>query len=200
MTNGCLVDRNLCYTMFDTCASKAMPNKKFCHKHPIPYQYPKYSINVQPIQVAKDQFITVKEAIKYLISFGDHAFKITAYQLPLSTSFDFIFGLNIMTENEGKNNYSKLEVKFKTRSIYITPIKDIHLPVSKTTAFDCEMIKKPSNLADGQVVVKMKSQREDCLPQTLRIALVNCKIHMNVRNTGEGELHIYKGQNIGVHV
>ena len=44
----------------------------------------------------------------------------------------------------------------------------------------------------------MKLQREDCLPQTLRVALVNGKIHMNVTNTGQGELHLHRGQNIGV--
>ena len=55
------------------------------------------------------------------------------------------------------------------------------------------MVKKPSDFSNGPVIVKMKSQREDCLPQTLRVALVNGKIHMNVTNTGQGELHIYKG-------
>ena len=82
-----------------------------------------------------------------------------------------------MTEIEGKCNYSKLEFKFKKRSIDITPTKDIHLPVGKTTAFNCEMVKEPPDLSDGPIVVKMKSQKEDCLPQTLRVALVNGQIH-----------------------
>ena len=84
-----------------------------------------------------------------------------------------------MTEIEGKSHYSKSEFKFKKRSIDITQIKDIHLPIGKTTAFECEMVKKPSDLSDGPVVVKMKSQREDCLPQTLRVALINEKMHMS---------------------
>ena len=46
-----------------------------------------------------------------------------------------------MTEIEGKSNFSKLEFKFKKRSIGITPLKDIHLPVGQTTAIDCEMVK-----------------------------------------------------------
>ena len=65
-----------------------------------------------------------------------------------------------MTEIEGKNNYSKLEFKFQKRSIWIIPTKDIHLPVGKTTAIDCEMVRKPPDLSDGRVVVKMKSQRK----------------------------------------
>ena len=103
-----------------------------------------------------------------------------------------------MTEIEGKSNYSKLEFKFKKRLIGITPSKDIHLPVGKTTAIDCEMVRKPPDLSDGTVVVKMKSEREDCLPQTLKVAVVNGKIHMNVTNTGQGELHLHRGQNIGI--
>ena len=163
-----------------------MLNKKFYAEHPILYKYPIYPINVLSIQVANDQLMTVKEAIKLLISFGGHTFEIRAYLLPFSTSFDFIFGLKTMTEIEGTSNYSKVEFKFKKRSIDITPTKDNHLPVGKTTSFDCEMIKKPSDLAGGLVVVKIKSQRDDCLHQTLRVALVHGKIHMDVINTRDG--------------
>ena len=197
-TYGYLVDKTPCFTLFDTGASKAMLNMKFYDEHPILYHYPRYPINGQSIQVANDQSMPVKEAIKFLISFGGHTFEIIAYLLPFSTAFDFIFGLKTMIEIEGKSNISKLEFKFKKRSIDITPLKDIHLPVGQTTAIDCEMVKKPPDLSDGLVVVKMKSQREDCLPQTLRVAVMNGKIHMNVKNTGQGDLHLLRGQNIGI--
>ena len=195
-TYGYLLDKTPCYTLFDKRASKAMLNKKFYDEHPILHHYPKYPINVQPIQVANDQLMSVKEAIKFLISFGGHTFEIIAYLLPFSTASDFIFGLKTMTEIERKSNYSKLEFKFKKRSIGIIPTKDIHSPVGKTTAIDCEMVKNP-DLSDGTVVVKMKSQREDCLPP-LRVAVVNGKIHTNVPYTGQGELHLLGGQNIGI--
>ena len=115
--------------------------------------------------------MTVKEAIHFLISFGEQTFEIIAYLLPFSTAFDIIVGLKTMREIEGKINYSKLEFKFKKRSIDITPSKDIHLPVGKTTAIDSEMVRKPPDLSDGTIVVKMKSQREDCLPQTLKVVV-----------------------------
>ena len=117
--------------------------------------------------MANDQLIPVKEAIKFFISFGGHTLEIIAYLLPFSTTFDFIFGSKTITEIEGKSNYSKLEFKFKKRLVGIMPLKDIHLPVGQITTIDCEMVKKPLDLSDGIVVVKMKSQREDCLPQTL---------------------------------
>ena len=142
--------------------------------------------------------MTVKVAIKFLISFRGHTFEIITYLLPFSTAFDFIFGLKTMIEIEGKSNYSKLEFKFKKRSIGITPSKDIHLPLGKTTAIDSEIVRKPPDLSDSIVVVTMKSQREDCLPQTLKVAVGNGKIHMNVTNTGQGELHLHRGQNIGI--
>ena len=88
-----------------------MLNIKFYDEHPILRHYPKYLINVQPIQVANDQLMTVKEAIKNLNSFGGHTFEIIAYLLPFPTAFDFIFGLKTMTEIEGKSYYSKLEFK-----------------------------------------------------------------------------------------
>ena len=69
-TFGYSVDKTPCYTLFDACASKAMLNNQFYDEHPIFHHYPKYPINVQPIQVANDMLMTVKEAIKFLISFG----------------------------------------------------------------------------------------------------------------------------------
>ena len=60
------------------------------------------------------------------------------------------------------------------------------------------MVRKPPDLSDSTVVVKMNSQREDCLPQTLKVAVVNGKLHMNVTNTGQGELHLHRGQHIGI--
>ena len=78
------------------------------------------------------------------MSFGDHTFEIIAYLLSFSTSFDIIVGLKTMTEIEGRSNYSKVGFIFKKRSIDITTIKGIHLPVGKTTAFHCEMKQKPS--------------------------------------------------------
>ena len=60
------------------------------------------------------------------------------------------------------------------------------------------MAKEAPDLSDGIVVVKMKSQREDCLLQILRVAVMNDNIHMNVKNTGQGDLHLLRGQNIGI--
>ena len=110
--------------------------------------------------------MTVKEAIKFLISFGGHTFLIIAYLLQLSTFFDFIYVLKSMPEIEEKSNYVKLEFTFKKRSIDITPRKDMCLPVGKTTVFYFEMVKRPSNLTDGPVVLKMKPQRDTYSPQT----------------------------------
>ena len=60
-----------------------MLNKKFYDEHPMFHHYPKYPINVKPIEVAKDQLMTVKEAIKFFISFGGHTFEIIAIITPL---------------------------------------------------------------------------------------------------------------------
>ena len=149
------MDKTPCCTLFDTGASNAMLNKTFYDEHPMLHQYPQYPINVQPTQVANDQLKAVKEAIKFLISLGGHTFEIIQYLLPLLTSFDLIFGLKTVTEIGGRSNYSKLVLKCKKRSIDITSTKDIHLPVGKTTAFDCEMISEPSDLAHGPVHVKI---------------------------------------------
>ena len=63
---GYLVHKTPCYTMFDRVASKTILNKKFYNEHPILHQYPKYPMNVPPIQVVNDQLMAVKDAIKFL--------------------------------------------------------------------------------------------------------------------------------------
>ena len=77
-------------------------------------------------------------------------------------------------------------------------VKGYSFTIRSNNSYYCEMVKKPPDLSDEIVVVKMKSQREDCLPQTLRVAVMNGKIHMNVKNTGQGDLHLLRGQNIGI--
>ena len=62
---GYLVDKTPCYTLFDTGAYKATLNKKFYDDHPKLHHYPKYTINVHPIQGANSQLMTVKEAINF---------------------------------------------------------------------------------------------------------------------------------------
>ena len=49
--------------MFDSGTLKTMLNMKFYDKYPILHQYPKYPINTQPIQVAKDHLMSVKKVI-----------------------------------------------------------------------------------------------------------------------------------------
>ena len=44
----------------------------------------------------------------------------------------------------------------------------------------------------------MKSQKDEYLPQSLRVEIVNEKMHNIVSNTAKGELNLYKDQNIGV--
>ena len=59
-TNEYLIDSTPCYTLFEKGASKAMLNEKFYFEHPILHQYPKYPMNGQPIQAARDQPMTVE--------------------------------------------------------------------------------------------------------------------------------------------
>ena len=51
-------------------------------EHPRLHQCHQYLIHVLPIKFAKDHFITVKEAIKFLSSLGGHTLEIITYPLP----------------------------------------------------------------------------------------------------------------------
>ena len=75
-------------------------------------------------------------------------------------------------EVEGKTNYAKMEFRFKKTSLDITSAKNIHVPIEKKLPFDFKMSMKPASCTDGSVMMKMKSTRNDCLLQTLRVEIV----------------------------
>ena len=104
-TNEYLVYKTPFYTLFCTCAYKAMLNRKFYDEHPILHHYPKYSINPQPMQVANEQLMMVKRLSNYCFPFGGHTLEIIAYLFPFSISYEFIFGLKTVTEIGEKSNY-----------------------------------------------------------------------------------------------
>ena len=49
-----------------------------------------------------------------------------------------------------------------------------------TEAFEGQEVKKPPDLTDGPVIMKMKSRRNECLPHTLRVDIVSDKIHVSM--------------------
>ena len=68
--------------------------------------------------------MTVKEAIIFFIFFGGHTFEIIAYLLSFSNSIDLIFGLK--KYDRIWENVTTQYWNLNSRSIYITPAKDIH--------------------------------------------------------------------------
>ena len=73
-----------------------------------------------PFRLQNDQLMTVKEAIKFVISFGGHTFEIIAYLLPFSTAFNFIFGLKTMTEIEKRVIIPSWNSRFEKINWYYT--------------------------------------------------------------------------------
>ena len=94
-------------------------------------------------------------------------------------------------------NRGKLTIQNQTLNSRKDTEKDIHLPAGKTTAFDCQIVKEPPDTVEGPINMKIKSQRDDCT-SNFRGLIGEWQIHMNVKDTCQGELHLYKGQNIEI--
>ena len=73
-------------------------------------------------KVANDQLMTVKEAIKCLISFGNHTFEIITYLLSFSISLDHL-RIETMPEIERNSKYSKLELRFTQMTVIYQYVK-----------------------------------------------------------------------------
>ena len=73
---------------------------------------PHYSIQSIGVVVADDGFITVTEAIQFMIKFHGHVFEFIAYLVDMSDTFDFVIGQESMYELEATVDYNNLAFTF----------------------------------------------------------------------------------------
>ena len=78
-----------------------------------------------------------------------------------------------MFELEADMKYSNLTFEFAKRSIKLIPTRSYTCPPHQCKSIKMKLIDCPPDFHSGTVVAKMITSREDKLPQTVRLNIVN---------------------------
>ena len=129
--------------------------------------------------------------------FAGHHFEFIAFLVDIIDDFDFVIGIKSMFELEADMNYSNLTFEFAKRSIKLIPTRSYTCPPHQCKSIKMKLIECPPDFHSGTVVAKMITSREDKLPQTVRLNIVNGYTSLSLCNETDKPFHIARGRNLG---
>ena len=178
-------------TLLDTGATKPILHKRFYEITPFMHTYPKDKIT--PI----NNLINLTECIKFPVSFAGHHFEFIAFLVDIIDDFDFVIGSKGMFELEVDMKYSNLTFEFAKRSIKLILTRSYTGPPYQCKSIKMKMIDCPPDFHSKTVVAKMITSREDKLPQTVRLNIVNGYTSLSLCNETDKPLYIARGRKLG---
>ena len=137
------------------------------------------------------------ECVKFPVSFAGHHFEFIAFLVDIIDDFDFVIGSKSMFELEADMKYSNLTFEFAKRSIKLIPTRSYTCPPHQCKSIKMKLIDCPPDFHSETVVAKMITSREDKLPQTVRLNIVNGYTSLSLCNETDKPLHIARGRNLG---
>ena len=185
-------------TLIDSGASKPIFSMDFYKKHKFLHTYPKYKIKAREILLGDGHNnIVVDKCITVLLNFAGHVFEVTCYLAPIMDDYDFIIGQKSMYELEGGPNFGNLTFHFLMRSVDIIARDDVYIRRGDRKKVYFKMKEAPPGFKSGRGILKLKSDRNDKLPQTILVDIKNKKIELDLQNQKETDLFIRKGELVG---
>ena len=173
-------------TLVDSGATKPILNTKFYNRTEFLHQYPKFKIKARKIKVADGRMIVIDECVNMLISFGSHVFEMVVYLLDMDENFDFIIGQKAMYELEGGPNFGTLSFHFLMRSIPLKAMREVTVRPGESKLYGVQMLAVPPDFKGGTGVIKLRSENQGFLPQTLKLQ-VDKKGRGLIRAHNEGD-------------
>ena len=156
-------------TLVDSEATKPILNTKFYNRTEFLHQYPKFKIKARKIKVADGRIIIIDECVNMVISFGSHIFEMVVYFLDMDDNFDFVIGQKAMYELEGGPNFGTLTFHFLMRSIPLKAMKEVTIKPGQAKMYGIQMLALPPDFKGGTGVIKLRSENQGMLPQTLKL-------------------------------
>ena len=184
-------------TLIDSGASKPILSTSFYEKHEYLHTYPKYDITPRPLMLGNGSTMTIDKCITIVINFGGHIFEITCFLAPIMDDYDFIIGQKSMYELEGGPNFGNLTFHFMMRSVDIISRENVCIRKGEKKKVFFKMKEAPPGFKHGRGILKLKTIREDKLPQTILVDIKNRKIEIETHNVRDEEWYIQKGEVVG---
>ena len=125
--SGKLLDGMECQILLDTSATKSYMSKSYYLQCKTLHALPKFSSNMQRIQVGNGQYVSVLFVIPVIINIHGHRFKIFTLVYEIHDNVDLIMGMKNIFELEGVTNLGESCFSFLSRSIPFFPVMTVEV-------------------------------------------------------------------------
>ena len=156
--SGKLLDGMECQILLDTGATKSYMSKSYYLQCKTLHALPKFSSNMQRIQVGNGQYVSVLFVIPVIIDIHGHRFEIFTLVSEIHENVDLVMGMKNIFELEGVIDSRESCFSFLSRSIPFFPVTTVEIaPAShKMVTVDTPFVEELS----GMAMVKILDMKE----------------------------------------
>ena len=156
--SGKLLDGTECQILLDTGATKSYMSKLYYLRCKTLHALPKFSSNIQRIQVGNGQYVSVLFVIPVIIDIHGHRFKIFTFISEIHDNVDLVMGMKNIFKLEGVIDSRESCFSFLSWSISFFPVMTVEIaPKSqKMVIIEAPFIEELS----GMAMVKILDMKE----------------------------------------
>ena len=193
--SGKLLDGTECQILLDTGATKSYMSKSYYLRCKTLHALPKFSSNMQRIQVGNGKYVSVLFVIPIIIDIHGHRFKIFTLVSEIHDNVDLVMGMKNIFELEGVIDSRESCFSFLCRSIPFFPVTTIEIaPASqKMVMVDAPFVEELS----GMAIVKISDRKEQS-PSMIKLKFIWNKSVLKFKNKTHETITFGRTDMIGV--
>ena len=177
--SGNLLDGTECQILLDTGATKSYMSKSYYLRCKTLHTLPKFSSNMQRIQVGNGQYVSVLFVIPVIIDIHGHRFEIFTLVSEIHDNVELVMGMKNIFELEGVIDSRESCFSFLSRSIPFFPVTTVEItPKSqKMVIAEAPFIEELS----GMAMVKILDMKEQTT-NMIKLKFIQNKAILKIRN------------------
>ena len=177
--SGKLLDGMECQILLDTGATKSYMSKSYYLRCKPLHALPKFSSNMQRIQVENGQYVSVLFVVPVIIDIHGHRFEIFTLVSEIHDNVDLVMGMKNIFELEGVIDSRESCFSFLSRSIPFFPVTTVEVvPASqKMVMVEAPLIEELS----GMPMVKILDMKEQTT-NMIKLKFIWNKVVLKVTN------------------
>ena len=177
--SGKLLDGTECQILLDTGATKSYMSKSYYLRCKTLNALPKFSSNMQRIQVGNGQYVSVLFVIPVIIDIHGHRFEIFTLVSEIHDNVDLVMGMKNIFELEGVIDSRESCFSFLSRSIPFFPVTTVEIaPASqKMVMVEAPFVEELS----GMAMVKILDIKEQTT-NMIKLKFIWNKVVLKIKN------------------
>ena len=193
--SGKLLDGMECQILLDMSATKSYMSKSYYLRCKTLHALPKFSSNMQRIQVGNGKYVSVLFVIPVIIDIHGHRFKIFTLVSEIHDNVDLVLGMKNIFELEGVIDSRESCFSFLSRSIPFFPVTTVEIaPASqKMVMVDAPFVEELS----GMAMVKILDIKEQTT-NMIKLKFIWNKVVLKIKNKTHKTITFSKTDMMGV--